>query len=124
MMFSSWRNWRSLRFTARGWAVLFGAVVLPLAYVGSHPSAVPVSQPAETVVNYYESPCHYQARTSRGIPPLTLDQSVGLVAWERAHMNTPEAADYHAALRTCDQVAPVARWDFDNMVLAHSEVVR
>lgn len=121
-MFSSWRNWRSMRFTTRGVAVLFGAVVLPLAYVTTHPAATP--QPVETAVNYYESPCYYQARTSRGIPPLTVDQSKGLVAWERANAGTAQAADFHTALRTCDQVAPVARWDFDAMHLAHSEVVR
>jgi hypothetical protein len=73
---------------------------------------------APTTVNYYESLCASRARISRGIPPLTVDQSKGLIAWERSHAGTAAARDFHAALDACP---PVARWDWGRMVLVHTE---
>lgn len=88
---------------------VFAPAVAPAANVAAAPSTV----------NYYESSCAYRARTSRGIPPLTLDQSRGLVAWERSHVGTVAAREYHLALDAC---APVAKWAWGSMVLAHTEL--
>lgn len=74
-----------------------------------------------TRLNYYESPCANRARTIRGIPPLTADQSRGLIAWERSHAGSAVAREYHAALDACPSVA---RWDWNAMVLAHTELIR
>lgn len=105
---------RSMRFTARGWVVLFAIVFVAPAYALSADAA-----PA-TVVNYYETPCETQTRETFEVPPLTLDQSKGLIAWQRAHANTPAGEAFNAALRQC---MPVPNFDFDNMVLIKTEVV-
>lgn len=91
-------------------------VSVPAAALGEAGSGLA----APTRINYYESPCAYRARTSRGIPPLTVNQSRGLIAWERRHADTAVARDYHAALDACP---PTARWDWASMVLAHTELI-
>lgn len=89
---------------------------MPASALGAAGSAIA----APTRINYYESPCAYRARTSRGIPPLTVDLSKGLIAWERSHVGTAAAREYHAALDACPSVA---RWNWDAMVLAHTELI-
>lgn len=130
-MFRSWKNWRSIRLTARGWIVLVvGIIALPLAYVGTQSDATtPASiSAAPTRVNHYETPCELRERTARNIPTYSVDHSKGLIAyvWEHLDENyVPDAelADYWAALDACDVNEPVAQWDFDNMILVNVEYI-
>jgi hypothetical protein len=108
-------KWKSMRFTLHGWVVLAAVVIAPPVYVLSA-DAAPV-----TVVNYYETQCETQARKAHGVPPLTLDQSEGLIGWQREHVNTSEGIAFNAESSEC---APTSAFDFDSMVLVHTEVAK
>lgn len=82
----------------------------------------------QTQVNHYETPCDLRERLARGIPAYSVHEGRGLMAyvWEHLDENyVPDAelADYWAALDTCDINEPVAKWDFENMVLTHIEFI-
>jgi hypothetical protein len=112
-------------------SVVMLVVALPiyLHNQGSDPSPPPV--PAATAqhrtqVNHYETPCDYRERMARGIPAYSVDTSKGLMAYVRAHLvdgTTPDAelADYWAALDACDANEPVAKWNWEGMILTHAE---
>lgn len=92
----------------------------------SPPAVSAATAQHRTQVNHYETPCDYRERVARGIPAYSVDPSKGLMPYVWAHLdenNVPDAelADYWAALDACDASEPVARWDFDNMVLTHVE---
>lgn len=118
-MFRSWRNWRAARLTVRGWVVLVAIVVLPVTYQVTRSDAVGVV----TQVNHYETPCQYQARTQRGIPPLSVDATRGLLGWTRQHMpgGVPDAelTDYWTAMSRCGR----GDWDWDNKVRVAVEYI-
>jgi hypothetical protein len=106
-------------------AVAMLTVALPV-YLHSQP-APEVDAAAPTQVLHYETPCYYRERTERGIPAYSVDASKGELAYVRAHLNgsTPDAelADYWAALDACDQVEPVALWNWSGMVLVGTEAI-
>lgn len=74
---------------------------------------------APTIVRYFETPCELNARRTYGVPPLTLDQSRGLIAWQRQHVGTPEGAEYNAAATACSSVPD---FDWGQRVLVFTEV--
>lgn len=115
------RNIKSLTWpmNRRVMALMIGAVWLPLIYIAQQPNSV--AQPTETVVNYYENACQIQARETFNVPPLTVDQSQGLIGWQRENLGTAEGRAFNAALADC---APSPRFDFENLILVHSEISR
>lgn len=88
---------------------------------------VPAAEAAQgrTRVNTYETPCEQRERVARGIPPLSVHEDRGLMAYVYAHLDdrTPDAqlADYWAALDRCDRNHPVPKWAWDQMVLVNVE---
>lgn len=78
-----------------------------------------------TQVRNYETPCQHRERVARGIPAYSVHEGRGLMAYVYAHLDgdTPDAqlADFWAALDECDRTQPVARWDWDSMVLTSVE---
>jgi hypothetical protein len=90
-------------------------------------ATAPAAEAAQgrTQVNHYETPCDNRERVARGIPAYSVHEGRGLMAYVRAHLDgdTPDAelADYWAALDACDRNHPVARWDWDHMILTHVE---
>lgn len=121
----TWRKPLTWPLTRRAVVAMVVVTYAGLAYGLTHTSdPAAATEPAPpTVVNYYETACQNQARVSRGIPPLTMDQSRGLIAWERGHAGTAEAADYHAALDVCQATQPAGKFNWGGMVLAYQEFV-
>lgn len=132
------KHQRNGRLTARGWIILvFGVAILPAIYTAStHPpgpdpqpvSAAEAAQAAKpTRVNIYETPCELRERTARGIPAYSVDDTKGLMAWTYARLDgttpTPELRDYWEALDDCRANEPVAKWDWDNMILVDVEYI-
>lgn len=81
--------------------------------------------PGRTQVNMYETPCEQRERVARGIPPYSVHEGRGLMAYVYAHLDgtTPDAqlADFWAALDECDRNHPVPRWAWDQLVLVNVE---
>jgi hypothetical protein len=99
---------------------------IALALIASVMSFAPAGSAVTTTAVYtYESPCYLTVRTERSIPALSAYPDRGLIAWTKAHMHgsTPDAqlAEYWEALDTCDNVSPVAHYDWDHMVLVRRE---
>ena len=133
------KHQRNGRLTVRCLIILIlGVAILPAIYTASnHPpgsdpqpaSAAEAAQAAKpTRVNSYETPCELRERTARGIPVYSVDPNKGLMAYTYAHMDesfVPDAElrDYWEALDACDRNEPVAKWDFDNMILVNVEYI-
>jgi hypothetical protein len=133
------KHQRNGRLTLRGIVILIlGVAIMPAIYTANHHPPGPDPQPVSaaeaaqaakpTRVNHYETPCDLRERTTRGIPAYSVDDSKGLMAyvWEHLDENyVPDAelADYWAALDACDVNEPVAKWDFDNMILVSVEYI-
>lgn len=75
---------------------------------------------APTVVQYFETTCEREAREDHGVPPLTLNPSRGLVAWQRQHLGTPEGEAYNQAATACPAVPD---FDFSQRELVWVETV-
>lgn len=71
---------------------------------------------APTLLRYYEGPCQKRVREARNIPLF----NDARVAWERRHAGDAVAAEFHAALRACPQIA---KWDWGSMVLSGTETL-
>lgn len=122
----SWRKPATWPLTRKAVVVAVAATYLPLGYTvyGWGPDdTAPQADPVYTVVNTYEDPCYVEARTSRGIPPLSVRPTEGLLAWERGHQGTDDAANYHAALDACDATQPAGKWNWVAKVLVNQETV-
>jgi hypothetical protein len=132
------KHQRNGRLTLRGLVILIlGVAILPAIYTANHHPPGPDPQPVSaaeaaqaakpTRVNHYETPCELRVRTERNIPAYSVDPSRGLMAYVHAHLNgsTPDAElrDYWDALDACDRDEPVAKWDFDNMILVDVEYI-
>jgi hypothetical protein len=100
------------------------SLIIILTTLGTGPSSAEAAQ-GRTRVNIYETPCYQREREARGIPRYSVHEGRGLMAYVSAHLDgdTPDAelADYWAALDACDRNHPVARWDWDHMILTHVE---
>lgn len=111
-------------------SVIMLVVALPIYLHAQDDPAPPAVSAAtaqhRTQVNHYETPCYLRERVARGIPAYSVDDTKGLMAYVWAHLDdnyVPDAelADYWEALDACRANEPVAKWDWDNMILTHVE---
>lgn len=99
---------------------VLAALALVVGVVAAAQSVATTSAPGGAV-NFYETPCYHKERVTRGIPAPTLDDSKGYAAWYRAHWGSPEWTAWNAAASACFRDHPVAKWDWDAMVLVRTE---
>lgn len=76
-----------------------------------------------TRVNNYETPCYKREREARGIPMYSVHESRGYMKWYKDNWGTPEWSDWNRAAAACDSNEPVAKWDWDSMVLVSVEYI-
>lgn len=111
------------RITPRNLVIGFlGIGIFPATYLAQ--PAPEADAVAPTSVNHYESPCQFQARTSRDIPAYSVHPGQGLLAWTRQHLrgSTPDAelADYWGAMDACKATDP-GKFQWDQMILVDVE---
>lgn len=97
-------------------SVTVGASASPEQTAGEVGSTLEISS-----VDYYETPCYKNARESRGIPPLSVDQSTGYAAWYRNNWGSPEWNDWNEAASRCLQREVIGKWDWNAKILVLSE---
>lgn len=107
--------------TIRKALTLLAVAVLALA----GPASDAAAQVHHTRVNWYETPCELRVRQQHGVPEPRVDGS-GMVAWVRSHIINGNKVDATLAAFNrdsdwCDEHQPVARWDWDRMILIHVE---
>lgn len=101
----------ALTIAALAVVALTGRALAP-ASAGALGAAGSAAKP--TYLNYYESPCYTAARKAFHVPLF----NDARVAWELSNAGTARAREFHAALHACP---PVAKWDWDAMVLVGTE---
>lgn len=104
---------------------LIAVAILLVVIMASIPSSTTAESKGATRVTTYETPCQHRERLARGIPAYSVHEGAGLMAYVHTHLHggVPDQAlaEYWRALDACDRDEPVARWDWDNMVVARVE---
>jgi hypothetical protein len=101
-------------------SVVMLTVALP-AYLHSQEALSPdptSAAQARTRVDYYETPCQKREREERGVPVPPYTSEWIMERWDGTQA-TPELEDYWEAMRQCRANEPVAKWDWDNMVVVN-----